>query len=172
MLESAEKLNNQAILYASNGNFDDAIACFKRALVMEKKNYLLWFNLGLTYRDSGNFDEAISAVKQAARLNPDDPDVIQTLAFLFYTIGQNNVAMRYCMHAVEINHDNPEIWNLLGVIQFKDALYQEAEMSFENAVTLNPYFPEALFNLRDTYEELGNKNGAAECERRMAQLKK
>ena len=54
MLERSDTLNNQAILLASDGAYNEAIACFKRAIVIDKENYLLWFNLGVTYRDAGN----------------------------------------------------------------------------------------------------------------------
>ena len=43
---------------AKEENFKDAIACFKRALVIEKENYLLWYNLGITYRDAGDLRKA------------------------------------------------------------------------------------------------------------------
>ena len=37
---------------------------------------------------------------------------------------------------------------------------------------LNPYYYDALFNLRDTYEELGNSNGAADVASRMKEIEK
>ena len=58
MIESCEKLNNQAINLAASGDFEEAIACLKRAITIEKENYLLWFNLGITYRDAGDLQKA------------------------------------------------------------------------------------------------------------------
>ena len=43
--ETAEKLNNQAIILASHGEYTEAIACFVHALTIENDNSLLWFNL-------------------------------------------------------------------------------------------------------------------------------
>ena len=172
MFESVEKLNNQAIEYASKGNFADAIACFKRALIVEQENYLLWFNLSLTYRESGNFVEAINACRHAHNLNPDNSEIIETLAFLYYNVGENHLAMSYAFLGTENNKCSPTLWNMMGVIQFRNEDYESAAGAFETALTINPYFEEAIFNLRDTYEELGNIKGAKECDRRLKELKK
>ena len=40
MLENSEKLNNQAVHLASKGEYEDAIACLKRAITVENSNYL------------------------------------------------------------------------------------------------------------------------------------
>ena len=42
--------------------------------------------------------------------------------------------------------------------------------AFENAVTINSYYYDALFNLRDTYEELGNKAGYQMCVEQMKNI--
>ena len=80
MIERPDKLNNQAILLASDGDYTSAIACFKRAITMEKQNYLLWYNLGLTYRDAGDLKKAKHAIKQANEINPSNEEVVESLA--------------------------------------------------------------------------------------------
>ncbi|MCI1208300.1 MAG: tetratricopeptide repeat protein [Treponema sp.] len=170
MFEDVEILNTQAIELAAKGDFQDAIACFKRALSMETKNYLLWFNLGVTYRDAGDLEKAIAAVKTAHRINEKDQEVIETLGVLSYNIGNNEEAMKYCKEGLELNRKNPHIWNTIGVIFFNKGDYEQAGNAFEQAVTLNPYYYDALFNLRDTYDELGNATGKQECSLRMKEL--
>ena len=66
MTERPDKLNNQAILLASGGEYTEAIACFKRAIIIQRDNYLLWYNLGVTYRDSGDLKNAVSALEKAS----------------------------------------------------------------------------------------------------------
>ena len=69
------------------------------------------------------------------------------------------------------NPDNPRIWNTVGVVYFNESDYISASEAFEHAITLNPYYYDAMFNLRDTYEELGNKAGYEECAERLKNLK-
>ena len=126
MTEIAEKLNNQAIILAEHGAYDDAIACLNRAVTLEQDNYLLWFNLGVTYRDAGKLHEAKLALEKAAEINPEDEDILDSLA---------------CY-------------------------------AFERAIILNPYYYDAMFNLRDTYDKLGNISGYKECVGKLKEMKK
>ena len=84
MVENPEKLNTQAIDLASKGEYTEAIACFKSALLIDRDNYLLWYNLGVTYRDAGQLDAAREALLAARRLNNNDEDVLDTLALVCY----------------------------------------------------------------------------------------
>ncbi len=170
MLESAEKLNNQAVEYVMHGNFDDAIACLKRAVIVEKENFILWYNLALTYRDSGDYEDAIYYCKHAYDLNPDSMEVITTLTNLYFANGDIENAKNYCTAGFVSEESNPEIWNLAGVIAFSEKDYEHAAAAFQRAVELNPFFYEALYNLRDTYEALGNERGVKECKRILSGL--
>ena len=60
----------------------------------------------------------------------------------------------------------------LGVFYFSEEKYEDAAEAFEMAISIYPQFYDALFNLRDTYLELGNKTGADECTTIMKNLKK
>ncbi len=171
MVESSEKLNNQAIHLAEQGEYPEAIACLKRALTMEKENYLLWFNLGVTYRDSGDLQAAKEAMEKAIDCNDKDEETIEALAILCYNMGQLDEALTYCEMGLQLNDSNSHLWNTMGVLFFNENLYPEAAEAFEQAVTINPYYYDALYNLHDAYEELGNTVGMQECSRRMKLIK-
>ena len=172
MLESYEKLNNQAIELASKGEFTEAIACFKRAISIENQNPLLWFNLGITYRDAGNMQAAYTALETSFSMNPYNEELIETLADVCYHTNRIDEAFGYCLHGLNYNPCNSHIWNNMGVIYFNQKDYGAAEEAFEQALTLNPYYYDALYNLRDTYSELDNPQGASECNKKMKELRK
>lgn len=159
MEESPEKLNRQAFEFASHGEYEEAIACLKKAIEIEKYNYLLWFNLGVIYRDAGKLEESISALLQANKINDEDEDVIETIALVYFSLGDIEQALYYCKEGLGLNFMNAHIWNTLGVIFFNQDDYEMAADSFEHAITINPYYYDALYNLRDTYDELGNEVG-------------
>jgi tetratricopeptide (TPR) repeat protein len=172
MLETAERLNNQAIALAASGDYKEAIACFMRAITIENENYLLWFNLGITCRDAGNLKEAKSALKRAHTMNISDEEVTETLALVCYSLDQTDETLSYCSEGLGRNPENPHLWNTAGVVYFYRGQYKEACEAFEQAATLNPYYYDALFNLHDAYKELGNKNGVEECRLRMKEIEK
>ena len=167
MKESPESLNTQAIEFASHGEYSEAIACFKRAISIERTNYLLWYNLGLTYRDAGDLNRAKDALLKAYTIEDEDDEVLETLALICFNRGECEEALQYCLEGLSLNQGNAHIWNTLGVIYYNRSIFDMACESFEQAITINPYYYDALYNLRDTYDELGNKTGMAICEEQM-----
>lgn len=172
MLENSEKLNNQAVTLAAKGEYDDAIACLKRAITVENENALLWFNLALTYRDAGQIAKAKAAIEYAYTINPQDEEIIETLAVLCISAGAMDEALLHCTAGLELNSLNPHFWNTAGVIHFSSADYQTAADCFEHAVSLDPHYYDAVFNLRDTYGELKNSVGVQECARLLSSIRK
>jgi len=170
MHENSEALNTQAIELATNGSYPEAVACLKRALSIDRDNYLLWFNLGVIYRNSGDLEFAKQALKKAASINSEDADIFETLGLICYSLQEYDDAYGYYMAALEITQDNAHIWNNLGVLLFSRGEYSDASEAFEEAITIFPHYYDALYNLRDTYTELGNTKGAAICNEQLKKL--
>ena len=172
MIERSDTLNNQAILLASDGAYKEAIACFKRAIVIDKENYLLWFNLGVTYRDAGNLSDAENALETAYHIAPEKEDVAETFGTICLMQKKLAKVQQICMDSLDLNPLNPHLWNLLGVSEFQSDNYEEASSYFEQAVSINPYYLDALYNLRDTYSVIKNTKGQAACDARIKELEK
>lgn len=170
MREDSEILNTQAIDLASSGDYPEAIACLKRALIMDRDNYLLWFNLGVTYRNAGDLIKAKEALCCAYDINPEDEDVLDTLGLISFSLGENNESFNYYTEGLDVNPANIHILNNIGVLYFSRGEYEKAGASFERALTVFPHYYDALFNLRDTYEELGNEAGVQVCSERLRHL--
>ena len=171
MIERSDTLNNQAILLASGGHYLESIACFQRAITIDRENYLLWYNLGVTYIDAGQDEKAKQALTTAFEINPENEDTVETLGTQCLSMGLLNEAVYYSNYGLELNSANAHLWNLLGVCFFQQDMYIEASEGFEMALSMNPYYKDALINLRDTYDELGNKNGVDECNLRLKEIK-
>jgi tetratricopeptide (TPR) repeat protein len=169
--EDSNILNSRAIECASTGEYPEAIACFKRALTLDSCNYLLWYNLGVTYQDTGELAEAKGALRKAYEFScGEELEVTEALAMVCFTCGDDDEAFQYYGECLTLDDHNPSVWNNLGVLHFNRNEYGEACDAFENAVYLNPYYYDALFNLRDTYRETGNLIGADECARKLAEI--
>jgi len=172
MIEHADKLNNQAILLASDGNYLEAIACFKRAITIDKTNHLLWFNLGVTYRDSGELKKAKDALATAYTMAPHANDVAETYGQVCLNLKQYDLVQVICETELDFDPLNTHLWNLLGVKCFQTEDFENATSFFEQAVYINPYYLDALYNLRDTYTETGNTIGAQECDLKIKEIEK
>jgi Flp pilus assembly protein TadD len=163
MEETAENLNDCAVSLAGEGNHSEAIACLKKALAMEPSNSVLWFNLSLSYRALGHREDAKNSLIHAAESNPLDADILDTLGVVLHELGEDESADAAYHAALEIEPGNGRIWNNLGVLRFGQENYADACKSFEKAVTLIPDFDDALYNLRDTYDELGRIADRDKC---------
>lgn len=170
--ETAATLNDQAVRLAHDGDYEDALLCFSRAIEIESNNSLLWYNLGLTYRDNGEMQKAISALEKAHGIDETDEDTIETLAALCLSQNDSEEAKQWCAEGIILDESNPHFWNTMGAAFFNESDYSTAVEMFERAITLNPYYYEAFFNLKDAYTELGNEIGANECKKRLAMLDK
>ncbi len=170
MTERPESLNNQAIILAAKGDYPDAIACFKRAITIDRTNHLLWYNLGVTYRDAGELENASVALRKAHSFAPENEEILETLATTCYSAKEFEDSLRFCTKGLMMNPENSHFWNLMGVINFNNEFYQEAAECFEEAVQLNPYYKDALYNLKDTYSELNNRNGEESIQRILNEL--
>lgn len=171
MLETTDFLNNQAIELTTQGNFTEAIACYKRAITLEKSNYLLWYNLAITYQKKGDLNGARRAMRAAFDLNCTDPEVIEQSAVISLGLKDFSAAIEYCNIGLSQNSSNANLWNTMGVIFFNQNEYSLASEAFERAVSINPYYYDALYNLRDAYSELQNHAGVAACQARLDLIK-
>ena len=172
MTERPDKLNNHAIMLANDGEYQEAIACFKRAIIIERNNYLLWYNLGITYRDSGDIANARSSLEKAHQIDLEKNEVTETLSTLCINQGDFHAALNYAQEGISLAPEYAPFWNLMGVALFNLDEYDLASENFEQALCINPYYTDALYNLRDTYTELNNKIGAGECDKRLKELEK
>lgn len=171
MRETVHSLNERAIELSDTGDYTGAIACFRRAITVERNNHLLFFNLGITYFHAGDLARAKNALLQARRLKGDESETLGMLAIVCKELGEKEDALLYCAEALGADSRNPTVWNTIGAIHFSAEAYGDACEAFEQAVTLNPYYYDALFNLRDTYDELGNRPGVEACEKQLAALR-
>ena len=163
MEETAEYLNDSAVELADEGEHAAAIACLLKALLMEPYNSAIWFNLALSYRATNRLEEAKAALVRAAEYRPQDIDILDTLGVVMHETGNDFVAEKLYLQILDIDPGNGRVWNNYGVLQFGQEKYSEACRSFEKAVTLIPDFYDALYNLRDTYEELGKTAEMKKC---------
>ena len=86
-------------------------------------------------------------------------------------MGDVEEALSFCTEGLDYYPLDAHLWNTMGVLFFSQQLYKDASECFEKAITINPYYYDALYNLRDTYDELGNKTGKEECIARMRCIK-
>jgi tetratricopeptide (TPR) repeat protein len=169
-METASSLNNSGIALTEANRPYEAIPLFRKALIMEPENPLLWLNLGIAQQRTGDYEEAIGSFQRAIYIENGLAEAWVSLGLIYYEMEQFEWAEE-CYHAALERDDNaPKTWNNLGVLYFVEGSFEEARHCFEEAVSLSPLYYEALFNLRDTCRELEDYRAAAEFARILSNI--
>ena len=58
--------------FLEEGQYDDALACFEQALILDKNNPELWNFKGVTLRSIGRYEEALECFNISLKLDPRD----------------------------------------------------------------------------------------------------
>jgi tetratricopeptide (TPR) repeat protein len=169
-METAASLNDSGIVLTEANRPFDAIPLFRKALSMEPGNPLLWLNLGIAQHRNGEYDEAKESIERCRAIDDDNSDAWGALGLLHYEREQYEEAEFYYNGAIERDDSSSRCWNNFGVLYFTEGAYDEARECFERAVSLDPHYYDALFNLRDVCGELGDQRAADEFGRRLREL--
>jgi tetratricopeptide (TPR) repeat protein len=169
-METASFLNDSGIALTEANRPNEAIPLFRKALIMEPENPLLWLNLGIAQQRTGNYEEAISSFHRAVCIEDGLAEAWVSLGLIYYELEQFELSEECYHSALTRNENAPKTWNNLGVLYFVEGSFEEARHCFEEAVSLSPLYYEALFNLRDTCRELEDYRAAAEFERILSNI--
>jgi tetratricopeptide (TPR) repeat protein len=164
-METAEFLNDSGIALTEAHRPNEAIPLFRKALSMEPDNPLLWLNLGIAQQHTGDYDEALYSFHSAIGIADNLAEAWVAMGLIYYELENFDIAEE-CYHSALLrDNSSAKTWNNLGVLYFTEGSFEEARNCFEEAVSIVPFYSEALFNLRDTCRELDDYNAAAEMER-------
>jgi len=169
-METAASLNDSGIALTEANRPVDAIPLFRKALLMEPGNPLLWLNMGIAQHRSGEYDGAEESLERCRTLDADNFEAWGALGLLHYEREQYEEAEFFYNGALERNASSSRCWNNLGVLYFTEGAYDEARDCFERAVSLDPHYWDALFNAKDVCSELGDGRAKAEFDRRLKEL--
>lgn len=70
---NSDELLTRGISLQSDGNYNEAIKCFKQILNTEPRNERAWFFLADTYTLANDFGRALASFEQVTALNPSYP---------------------------------------------------------------------------------------------------
>ncbi len=169
-METVAELNDSGIVLTEANRPTDAIPLFRRALIMEPENPLLWLNLGVAQHRSGDYDEAEFCLDRCRSIDDTRAEAWAALGLVYYEQERFDEAENCYQGALVRDPNLSHCWNNLGVLYFQEGSYNEARECFERAINLNPWYYDAVYNLRDTCAELGDSRAADEFSRLLATL--
>jgi len=170
VIETAASLNDSGIFLTEANRPFDAITLFRRALVIEPENALIWLNLGIAQQHTGDYEEAKRSLYKALTIDYSLSEAWLSMGLIHYELNEFELSEDCYKSAIENNNKDPKAWNNLGVLYFAEKKFIEARECFEIAVSFVPHYYDALVNIRDVCRELGDYVAAAEFERSLSEL--
>jgi tetratricopeptide (TPR) repeat protein len=143
-----------------DGQVDEAIAHFQKALEINPNFAATRYNLGLALSLAGRTAQAITQYEKAVELKPDYAEAHNNLGLAFYRLGKLDEAIPHFQKAVELKPDYAEAHNNLGLAFYRLGKLDEAIPHFQKAVELKPDYAEAHNNLGLVFYQLGKLDEA------------
>ena len=167
-MEAHSNLGNALI---GQGQLDEAISAYRRAIQLQPKHAVAHNNLGFALAEQGQIDGAIGEYRLAIQLDPAYPDPLSNLAKSLRSRGQLGEAIAACLRALELKDDFPEAHNNLGNALQDRAQLEEAITAYQRALQLKADYPEAHNNLGNALRSRGQLDEAIVAYRQAIQLK-
>jgi superkiller protein 3 len=141
--EELFKLGNE---YYQSGQFDDAVAAYKKAVELNPSYDAAYANLGAVYYAQQKLDLAEEAYSKAIELSPDDADIIYNLGaiYLQQSLSEGgpdqeklDQALTQINKAIELNPELAQPYYGLGVANQLTGKNKEAVEAFEKFLELD-----------------------------------
>ena len=147
---SAEAYYNRGTAYARQGDFENAIADYNKAIELNSMFVDAYYNRGLIYEDRGlgnilsgrdYFEKAIADYDKAIDLNPNFAKAYNNRGIAYYNLGLIAYALPNILKgqdyfekaiadydkAIELRHGDPKVYFNRSLILLKGKDWEEAE---------------------------------------------
>lgn len=136
-----------AIVLASAGAYDDALAKLDKAAALAPRSAVVEYDLALVYYKKGDLDAAIDHGQKAVALDPAFLPARNNLASALLQQGRFDEARAQLEAALASRPTYAPAYNNLGVILFAQGKLDEAAEAFAQAIHHAPRVPAFHFNL-------------------------
>lgn len=169
-IAQAEALLLQGVEAAGKGELAEAARCWWQLIELSPSATLLtqaWFNLGLLCKKSNNFTNAIACFENALKADEANHEAREQLGLLLADQGNTRDAIGHLQRLVETAPAARHHFNL-ALLLSREKVFDQAELHYQSALTLQPDHADALSNLGLLLADRGMTNEAIACLKRAA----
>jgi tetratricopeptide (TPR) repeat protein len=163
--------NNLGNFLFEQGEVNEAMAHYKRAVDIKPGYSTAHYNLGGVLRQKGQLDEAIPEFQKALAIQPKYSMAHYNLGEIFRQKGQMDEAMAHYERAVEIRPEYAEAHNSLAVVFLRKGQVDEALAHLQKALEIRPDVAEDHNNLANVLWQKGQVQAAIAHYRRALEIR-
>ncbi|PIN16656.1 protein O-GlcNAc transferase [Handroanthus impetiginosus] len=145
------------------GDINQGVAYYKKALYYNWHYADAMYNLGVAYGEMLKFDMAIIFYELAFHFNPHCAEACNNLGVIYKDRDNLDKAVECYQMALSIKPNFSQSLNNLGVVYTVQGKMDAAASMIEKAIVANPTYAEAYNNLGVLYRDAGNISLAVEA---------
>lgn len=153
------------------GQYDGAVASYRRAIEIRPDYAEAHSNLGLALQDLAQFDAAVTSYQRALALQPNSAEAHNNLGNALKDLGQLDAAVTSLRRALEINPNFAKAHSNLGNALKDLGQLGDAVASYRRALEIKPDYAEAHSNLGFALTAFGEFDDALTSYRQALALK-
>ena len=146
-----EQVNKSARLDFKEGRYAEAEAGFLRYLHFRPRSISCLCNLGILKIAMKNYSDAENFLEKALALDHTSGLANYLLGRTYFLENRLDEALVKLEQGVKYDPKNAKAQNCLGVVSSKKGLVNRAEQAFDSAVSIDPNYGDAHFNLAVLY---------------------
>ena len=158
--DRAQTHNTIGLAYAATGQYEDAVAEYRRALDLSPGYSKAYNNMGLSLEELGRDEEARNAYTAAVDKNPSNAVARNNLGAYLSRRGDLEAAADEFARAVELDPGMYQAHMNLGTALAKSGDLEAAERHYRSALAVNPGLKEAWNALGVVLDETGRHGEA------------
>jgi tetratricopeptide (TPR) repeat protein len=168
--DDADTLFNRGIALRALRQFDEALACYDRAIAVKPDNAIIYNNHGNVLQEQRRYEEALASYDRAIALNAAYVEAYVNRGAALQELKRHDEALASYDRALALRPDCAEAHNNRGTTLQEIKRYEEALASYDRAIALRPDYVEALNNRANTLVSMGAMQEAEESLRRALAL--
>jgi len=147
----ARGYNDRGIAYYKQGQFDQAMADFNKAIELNPIFPQAFLDRGSIYMQQGRIPQAMADFSQAIAINPKYLEAYNNRSYFYTLTGHLTQALSDLDKIIEINPNYEGAYFNRGNIYFRLNDLDKAIADYTQAITLNPRFEKPYTNLIAIY---------------------
>ncbi len=150
----------------SSGNYNRAIAIYKRAAILEPKNHTIPAGIGFLQAQKGDFRGALISYRRAIALNRNSSDYYYAVAYIHGNLGDMKSAKEAYRKSIQLNRNNKNAYLGLMVTQSRLGDYGAVRWAYQRLLEIDPRNARAYELMGSEMKKRGRRQDA------IAQLRK
>ena len=122
----------------------EALDALNKAIELDPRNSIAWFNKGCIFGRLGRYEEALDACNKAIEINPQYANAWYNKGNALYELEKYQQALEAFSNAIEINPQNALAYRNLAEAYFNLGSIEQAVTNVNNAISLNEKLTPAL----------------------------